>query len=164
MVESPLHDQVEKAYEQARNDVYYYLLTLGLNPPEAQETTQDVFLRLYVTLSNGEVIQNVRGWIFRVAHNLGLNVRTRKRESLAIDDIQLASSANPERNAILNQRDRRLREALLELSPQQRQCLHLRAEGLRYHEIADVLGVTTSTVNEFIRRGIAKLKKKVAHE
>src|SRR5258708_7072847 len=73
-----LQDQVTSLFEEAGDDVYRYLLTLGLYPPQAQEAAQEVFLRLYVTLRKGEEIQNPRAWIFRVAHNLGLKIRTRQ--------------------------------------------------------------------------------------
>src|ERR1700761_4788001 len=69
---SALQDRVGRLFEEARDDVYRYLLTLGLHPPRAQEAVQEVFLRLYATLKKGETIQNPRGWIFRVAHNYGL--------------------------------------------------------------------------------------------
>src|SRR6476469_9001525 len=73
-----IRDQVAALFSEARDDVYRYLLTLGLYPPQAQEATQEVFLRLYTTLRKGEEIHNYRAWIFRVAHNLGLKVRARQ--------------------------------------------------------------------------------------
>src|SRR5580704_18945890 len=73
-----LQDQVAQLFQEARDDVYRYLLSLGLHPPQAQEGAQEVFLRLYVTLRKGEEIQNPRAWIFRVAHNLGLKIRARQ--------------------------------------------------------------------------------------
>src|SRR5450432_2679656 len=73
-----LQDQVGRLFEEARDDVYRYLLTLGLHPPRAQEAAQEVFLRLYATLRKGEEIRNPRAWIFRVAHNLGLKIRARQ--------------------------------------------------------------------------------------
>ena len=72
-----LQDQVAQLFLEARGDVYRYLLSLGLYPPQAQEGAQEVFLRLYATLKKGEKIQNPRAWIFRVAHNLGLKIRAR---------------------------------------------------------------------------------------
>lgn len=45
------------------------------------------------------------------------------------------------------------------LSKQQRQCLHLRAEGFRYREIGEVLGIRISTVNEFVKRAVSRLRK-----
>ena len=157
-----LHERVTAIYEDARDDVYYYALTLGLTPPQAQEVAQEVFLRLYVSLRDGEDIQNIRGWVFRVAHNFGLKMRAKEREHSAIDDtIERApgSGQSPEQSAIENERNRRIREALEDLSPQQRQCLHLRAAGLRYREIGETIGIGTSTVNEFIRRAVTRLKK-----
>src|ERR1017187_9892812 len=73
-----LQDQVAQLFEESREDVYRYLLTLGLHPGRAQEAAQEVFLRLYMTLRKGETIDNPRGWIFRVAHNHGLKVRARQ--------------------------------------------------------------------------------------
>src|ERR1700690_1823731 len=80
-----LQDQVSRLFEEARDDVYRYLLTLGLYPPQAQEAAQEVFLRLYTTLRKGEEIQNPRAWIFRVAHNLGLKIRTRQHSERPFD-------------------------------------------------------------------------------
>src|SRR5580765_249166 len=75
---SALQDRVTRLFEESRDDVYRYLLTLGLHPPRAQEAVQEVFLRLYATLRKGEQIENARGWVFRVAHNYGLKVRERQ--------------------------------------------------------------------------------------
>ena len=53
-------------------------------------------------------------------------------------------------------------QAVLEtLSPRQRNCLYLRSEGLRYREIAEVMGISLSTVNEFLRRAISRLAEAV---
>src|SRR5690349_21162417 len=49
-----LQERVGRLFEEARDDVYRYLLTLGLHPPRAQEAVQEVFLRLYATLRKGE--------------------------------------------------------------------------------------------------------------
>ncbi len=162
-----MQSRVAKLFEEARDDVYRYLMTLGLYPPQAQEVTQEVFLRLYTTLRRGEDIRNDRAWIFRVAHNLGLRVRSRENARVVYDpDVGLTladPAANPERSAVESQEMRRVHEALKGLSEQQRRCLHLRMEGLRYPEIGAILGISPSTVSEFLRRAIARLKK-VRHE
>ncbi len=80
-----LQEQVSQLFEEARDDVYRYLLTLGLFPPQAQEAVQEVFLRLYTTLRKGEEIQNLRAWVFRVAHNLGLKIRAKQHSELPFD-------------------------------------------------------------------------------
>jgi len=146
--------------------VYRYLLTLGLHSPQAQEATQEVFLRLYVALcKKEELILNQRAWVFRVAHNLGLTLRTRESVLRPFDpDLEAMlrdRDAGPESGLIEREKLQRVHQAVEGLSPQQRQCLYLRAEGLRYQEIADTLGVTISTVSEFLKRAVLRLRKAV---
>jgi len=157
-----LQDEVAELFLEAREDVYRYLLTLGLYPPQAQEGAQEVFLRLYAALKKGEDIQNRRAWIFRVAHNLGLKVRERQNLQAPFEaDIEtmLRSTDDPEERLLRRERDLRFHKAIEQLSEQQRRCLFLRMEGLRYPEIGSVLGISASAVGEFLRRAIARLKK-----
>jgi RNA polymerase sigma factor (sigma-70 family) len=162
-----IRDEVAQLFQEARDDVYRYLLTLGLYPPQAQEAAQEVFLRLYTTLRKGEEIRNRRAWIFRVAHNLGLKIRARQNPLVAFDpDIEsrLASPISDPEHALLNQeRSLRFHHAVEALSDQQRRCLFLRLEGLRYPEIGETLGISASAVGEFLRRAIQRLRK-AAHE
>src|SRR6202035_4707981 len=158
-----LQDQVAQLFEEARDDVYRYLLSLGLHPPQAQEATQEVFLRLYVTLKKGEDIQNPRGWIFRVAHNLGLKIRAKQSTQAPFDaelELKLRSpELNPEQSLLEREQTLRFHHAIQGLSEQQRRCLLLRLEGFRYPEIGSALGISASAVGEFLRRAIARLKK-----
>jgi RNA polymerase sigma-70 factor, ECF subfamily len=161
-----LQSQVSQAFLDWRDDVYRYLLTLGLHSPQAQDATQEVFLRLYVALrKQEEPILNQRAWIFRVAHNLGLTLRTRESALRQIAPELEASlrdqAPNPESGLMEREKLQRMHGAVKSLSPQQRQCLYLRAEGLRYQEIADTLGVTVSTVSEFLKRAVTRLRKAV---
>ncbi len=162
-----LQEQVTQLFEEARDDVYRYLLTLGLYPPQAQEATQEVFLRLYATLKKGEEIRNSRAWIFRVAHNLGLKIRARRAQEAAFEpgmEARLAArEPDPERGLLEQERDLRFHRAVEGLSEQQRRCLFLRLEGLRYPEIGAALGISPSAVGEFLRRAIVRLRK-VCHE
>src|SRR5262245_31069649 len=158
-----LQDQVAQLFLEARDDVYRYLLSLGLYPPQAQETAQEVFLRFYTTLKKGEDIQNPRAWIFRVAHNLGLKIRARQSNQAPFDaalEVRLAApELNPEQSLLEREQALRFHQAIQRLSEQQRRCLFLRLEGLRYPDIASALGISASAVGEFLRRAIARLKK-----
>ncbi len=158
-----LQDQVGKLYEESREDVYRYLLTLGLHPPQAQETAQEVFLRLYAALRKGEAIENPRAWAFRVAHNLGLKTRTRQNSETAFEldpgDWFPSGAADPETELLERERMTRFHKAVENLSEQQRRCLFLRMEGLRYPEIGSALGISASAVGEFLRRAMARLKR-----
>ena len=65
----------------------------------------------------------------------------------------------PETALIERQHRVALLDAVRNLSPQQRNCLHLRAQGLRYREIAETIGISTSAVGEFLRRAVVRLKE-----
>jgi len=158
-----LQDRVTKLFEESREDVYRYLLMLGLQPARAQEAVQEVFLRLYQALKKGEDIQSPRGWIFRVAHNFGLKVRARQAAEDPFDagmELQLAShSDTPERELLEREKVLQFHRAFEGLSDQQKRCLALRMEGLRYAEIASTLGISASAVGEFLHRAMVRLKK-----
>jgi RNA polymerase sigma-70 factor (ECF subfamily) len=158
-----LRDEVGKLFEEARDDVYRYLLTLGLHPPRAQEAVQEVFLRLYTALRKGEKLENPRAWVFRVAHNLGLKIRARQNSEAPFDpqwgEQFAGAGGNPESELLERERMSRFHSAVEGLSEQQRRCLFLRMEGLRYPEIGSVLGISASTVGEFLRRAMERLKK-----
>jgi RNA polymerase sigma-70 factor (ECF subfamily) len=154
---------VAQLYTETREDVYGYLLTLGVHPPKAQEAVQEVFLRLYTSLKKGEKIENLRGWVFRVAHNYGLKVRARQSAEEKLDpafESRLSSPAvDAERNLLHREKMARLNQAVEGLSEQQKRVLFLRMEGLRYPEIAHTLGISASAVGEFLRRALLRLKK-----
>ncbi|HLJ51339.1 MAG TPA: RNA polymerase sigma factor [Bryobacteraceae bacterium] len=158
-----LQDEVAQLFLEARDDVYRYLMSLGLGPDQAQEGAQEVFVRLYATLKKGEVIQNPRAWIFRVAHNLGLKVRARQGTHRSLDhDLESLLPGplmDPEESLLKREQGARMRSAIQQLSDQQRRCLFLRMQGLRYPEIGAVLGIRASTVGEFLRRAISRLRK-----
>src|SRR5712692_1081261 len=158
-----LQDQVAQLFLEARDDVYRYLLSLGIHPPQAQEGAQEVFLRLYATLKKGEDIQNPRAWIFRVAHNQGLKIRAKQSTQAPFDadlEVRLAApELNPEQSLLEREKTLRFHQAIQRLSEQQRRCLFLRLEGLRYPDIGSALGISPSAVGEFLRRAITRLKK-----
>jgi RNA polymerase sigma-70 factor (ECF subfamily) len=160
---SAQQEQVAQLFEEAREDVYRYLLMLGVYPPQAQEATQEAFLRLYASMRKGETIENPRAWVFRVAHNLGLRIRQKQSSQQPFDpelEAQVAAAgADPEQRLLERERSLRFHRAVEGLSEQQRRCLYLRLEGLRYPQIGSILGISASTVGEFLRRAMVRLKK-----
>jgi len=155
-----LNQRVAALYEELRMDVYRYVLTLAVPPQTAQDITQDSFVRLYEALHQGTAIQNARAWLLRVAHNLAINAVRAKNfssEQLTLDDA--VTSESIEDRLIQEERRGRFRAAIALLSVQQRACLELRAQGLRYREVAEIMGISNSAVGEFLRRAILRLKE-----
>lgn len=160
---SRLEQEVAQMFEQLRNPLFRYVLSLGLSPQDAEEIIQECFLLLFQHLQAGKDRSNLRGWIFRVAHNLGLKQRSRQSQYGSTEADELSShphpDPDPEQLFASRQRQQRLRAALNALSEQDRSCLSLRAEGLRYREIAEVLNVSLGSVAQSLERGLTRLAR-----
>jgi RNA polymerase sigma-70 factor (ECF subfamily) len=159
-----LENQVIDLYDQLRPSLITYLAGLGLNVSEAEDIIHDCFVRLYDHLAAKEDDQNLRGWLFRVAHNLAIDLfrdarRVQQPDTAGVNllEVMIDSSFSPEEHAIKNEEIRRVMSALERLTVQQRSAVLLRAEELRYREIAAVLGVSTKRVSELVQRALAIL-------
>src|SRR5262249_177228 len=132
-----------------------------------EEITQEVFLSLFLHLRDGKPRSNIRGWIFRVAHNLGLKRREKNHRALKIvvnsDECSMESkldgSPNPEEHFSSPHRLKRLLAVLNALAEQDRRCLYLRAEGLRYREIAQILGMSLGGVALSLAQSLERLAR-----
>ena len=158
--------QIIELYDELRPSVYGYLISFGLQPQEADDIVQEAFLRLFGAMQSGGEIRNPRSWVFRVAHNLSLNLLKRERRLFSRNDEQTvtpssktADPENPEDLYLHKEQMRLLDVAMGHLTLRQRQCVHLRAEGLRYREIAEVLGSTPSGVAQSLKRAVERLMK-----
>ncbi len=156
--------EVTSLYRELRKPLLRYLVCLGLSRDEAQDVMHDAFVSLHQHLASNGAQDNIRGWLFRVAHNQARNRQTsyqrRFGESLDTETEFLAEDASPERRVLEKEKLRRLATAMRALDESERECLLLRAEGLRYREIGEVLGVATSTVGDMVERTVKKLAKK----
>lgn len=155
-------------FELLRKPLIRYLLWIRLAPETAEDIVQETFVRLYEQLTRKNLKEeNLRGWVWKVAHNLALkHLQMSKRENPPInfnvdDAFNLLEdpTPNPEELLHLDQKQTRLLNELRGLSSRERQCLHLRAEGLGYREIGEVLGVGRSTVAETLRRTVERMRK-----
>jgi len=160
-----LQQRITQMYDELREPVYRYLLCRSATPIDADDVVQETFLRLYRHLNAGGKEDNLRGWIFRVAHNLSINQVKRHSHLFSpapggeaeLEIAQADPGPSPEELLLRREKMAHVHAAICTLSEQQQQCLYLRAEGFRYREIAEILGVTMSTVAESLRRAIKKL-------
>jgi len=162
---SSLKQKVSEIFDLLRDRVYRYLFRILGDPGEAEDLTQECFLRLYICLHKGQVVKNVRAWIFRVAHNLAINQQKRNVPLDPVDpdvlDLNKDLSPNAEQKALAKEKHKRLQAYLVRLSVQERQCLELRAEGLCYREIAKVMGMHSPTVVSFLGRVIRNIVREI---
>jgi RNA polymerase sigma-70 factor (ECF subfamily) len=162
-----LADEVTAYFDQLRHPLLRYLLSFGLAPQDGEEVIQEVFLSLFQHLRRGGPRTNLRGWIFRVAHNLGLRrcnanraeTKLFTRSSEEITGVHLDPAPNPEERWGHRQRQKRLLAVVEALPEQDRRCLYLRAEGLRYREITGVLGMSLGAVALSLSRTLARISR-----
>jgi len=160
-----LKERVTLHFEQWRDAVYRYLVAVFGPAAQADEITQEVFLKLYETLRAGQEVVNVRSWVFRVAHNLAVDQLRGRQFITPLDEgaweevcRSLRDSApNPEQRMLRIEKFGQLNAAIGRLTMIERQCLHLRASGLRYREVAEIVGLSTTSVAETLYRVIQKL-------
>lgn len=151
-------------FRELRKPLLRYLVCLGLSHDEAQDVVQDAFLSLHRHLSAGGSEENIRSWLFRVAHNQARNRQASyaRRFSAPLDSGAEAAldESTPERVLLEKEKFERLQNAIRMLGGIERECLLLRATGLRYREIGEVLGIATSTVADTVDRAVKKLAEK----
>jgi RNA polymerase sigma-70 factor (ECF subfamily) len=159
----PDEQVVVQLFDELRSPLLRYLNALGLSAQDAEELVQDSFLALFEHLRLGRPRQNLRGWVFRVAHNLGLKRRregAREADNGALDHI-VDPRANPEQQLLSSDRAKRIEGVLGALAEQDRCCLALRAEGLRYREIGEVLDMSLGAVAASLARSLARLGRAI---
>jgi len=149
--------------------VYRLAYRLTGNPYDAEDLTQEVFVRVFRSLHT-YTPGTFEGWLHRITTNLFLDQARRKSrirfDALPEDaDNRLPSPVATPDVAYLNQMfDADIEAALAELPPDFRAAVVLcDVEGLTYEEIADVLGVKMGTVRSRIHRGRSMLRKALAH-
>jgi RNA polymerase sigma-70 factor (ECF subfamily) len=166
---SNLREKVAEVFELLRDPVFHYLVTLLGSREEAEDLTQEAFLRLYRSLHRGQRVENVRAWVFWVARNLALNQRRNGSRTGRVDaetwsrlcERQLDTAPSAEQKVLARERFEKFQAALARLSPKERGCFELRAEGLGYREIAKVFGIKTPTLVSFLGRVIEKMIREI---
>jgi RNA polymerase sigma-70 factor (ECF subfamily) len=161
--------RIVELFGELRMPLFRYLVVALGSAEEAEDTTQECFLRLCRYLQQGGEVRNERLWLFHVAHNLLLDQRKSGRalhEVLPPDWQDLAathsdSAPDQEHRLLAREKYEALQNAFDELSEQQREVLRLREEGLGYREIAEILSSNVPVVAAHIRRAVAKIKAKL---
>lgn len=148
--------------------VYRVALRLTGNRPDAEDLTQDVFVRAFKSIHAFEP-GTLRGWLHRITTNLFLD-QARRRTRLRFDPMAEAAerveSSQPGPHDVLSdtELDHDVARALASLPPDQRVAVVLcDIEGLSYDEIAQILDVKVAAVRSRIHRGRERLRRSLAH-
>ena len=159
----------EALVHRHRNVVYRTAARI-VGPSEAEDVTQDAFLRAYHRLDQYGGRAGFRTWLLQITHNAALNTlaRARRRPAGSDADSQHIPDRDPIRQPV-SQLERRERQARLELKlaalrPEYRALLVLRdLEGLSYAEIAEILAMPLGTVKGRLHRARDELIELMRH-
>jgi RNA polymerase sigma-70 factor, ECF subfamily len=164
--ESMVEDKVIGLFDELRIPLLRYLAGFPLSLQDSEDVIQEVFLALFRSLRSGKSHQNVRGWLFRAAHNLALKKHLRSRKNIenagplmAVEERVADPAPSPEDQFAFHQVQKRLLSVVRAMPEQNRWCLYLRAEGLRYREIAEVLDISLGSVALYLERSLAHIAR-----
>jgi RNA polymerase sigma-70 factor (ECF subfamily) len=163
---APSWDEVVRIHS-AR--VYRLAYRLTGNPHDAEDLTQEVFVRVFRSLGS-YTPGTFEGWLHRITTNLFLDLARRRQrirfEGLGQDVEGRLSGGDPTPAEAFDDRhlDGDIQDALRDLAPEYRAAVVLcDIEGLSYEEIAVTLGVKIGTVRSRIHRGRGQLRTALEH-
>ncbi len=160
-----LEEEVVALFDQFRDPLLRYLSSCGLSLPDSEEVIQESFLALFRHLLSGKSREKLPSWLFRVAHNLALKRRNRAhkdseaRVEASAENLAIDPCPNPEDQLVNSQTQQRLLAVVKALPELDRRCLFLRAEGLRYRGIAEVLDMSLGAVFLSLARSLARIAR-----
>lgn len=176
--ESAFEEMVTRYWDR----IYGMVLKLLRNSQDAEEVTQDAFIRAHRGLENFRGDSSFSTWLYQIATNLARNRywywwRRKRDKSVSFDqpiggdttttlaEIFPAEVASPEDMAITSEFQERVSAAMKLLNDKHREALVLRnVKNLSYEEIAAKLGISIGTVKSRIARARESLREKLGHE
>lgn len=143
---------------------------------DAQDVVQEAFVKAYLSIDSFQGTSSFFTWFYRIVVNMAIDFRRKMgrkdRETISIDvderdaiEQTIASGAanqpeNPLDNALRSEQARQINKVLGEISEDHRAVIVLReVEGLRYEQIADVLGISKGTVMSRLHYARKKLQQ-----
>jgi RNA polymerase sigma-70 factor (ECF subfamily) len=150
----------EQVYKAVSGFVYSVALRITNNTADAQEVTQDVFLKIYRNLKNFQFKSSFKTWAYRITVNTAINkyrtVSKEKKRMVNYDDtIEAGNTIADTGTSFIEREDaeKAVASLLNALNPDQRACIILKEiEGLSYKEISETLKININTVRSRLKR------------
>lgn len=161
---------LEILIQQNLNAVYGFVYKYIGEQDDAEDVTQEVFVKMWKKIKKYKPDYKFRTWLFTIAKNTSLDYLKKKRpESFSslqadngLDFLENIEGGNESPLEIIKTEEKRneIRQTLGNLPADQREAIKLRYEdGLKFREMADVLGEPANTVKTRHRRALQMFKK-----
>ena len=148
---------------QYENKIYSIAYKFMQNSHDAQDAAQDAMIKMYGSIGKFSFQSAFSTWMYRVVANTCLDALRRRRQGAppsGKEEVSISREGNPDEEAINRELGRNIRLAVQELSEKYRMVLVLKdMEGLKYEEVAGILGITQGTVKSRLFRAREKLRK-----
>jgi RNA polymerase sigma-70 factor, ECF subfamily len=158
-----LEEEVLSLFDLMRIRLLRYSISFGISISDGEDIVQETFLALFDHLQHGRARDNLYGWLFQVTHNLALKRRAKRMREvggLILEEAErLDPDPNPEECMLVSERRARLQSVLQALPLADQLCLRLRAEGIPYREIAQIVGISLGSVSASLSRSLARLQE-----
>jgi len=160
-----------KIFDQYQHLVYNICYRMTGNREDAEDATQDVFLKIHRSINRFRGDAKLSSWIYRIAVNTCLNRERRKKLAswVSLDFIiqeesesQPLSEETPDRQLENSENERIVQKAFQSLPARQKTALVLhRYENLSYEDIAGVMEISLSAVESLLHRAKENLSQKL---
>lgn len=158
-------DALGKIYDRTRSAVYGMCLRILRHPADAEEAALDVYTQAWQAARHFDASRgSVTAWLLMMARSRSIDrLRSRARHHLC-DALEaapqlLATTPNPEQNALRAAEQQRIRQAMAQLPPAQRQVLELAFfYGFTHSELACKLNQPLGTIKTRVRAALSSLR------
>jgi RNA polymerase sigma-70 factor (ECF subfamily) len=141
-----------------------YAFSMISDTGSAQDALQEIFLRYFVARSEGQKFIDPKAWLYKVLRNHLLDTlkSSSVKNEVAIEKIDEPPDgwSDPERHYHRAEMARNLARVL---APRELECVRLRAEGLSYDEIAQVLDLRQGTIGATLARAHKKVRRALGY-
>ena len=143
--------------------IFAYIYRWMRNRADAEDLTQDVFIKMFRALHTYSRRSSFRAWLYRIARNRVIDfLRRKKPTAIDIDEVVIAGEDSPVKTYSRAATTETLEDAIAELPPIYSEVLLLRHRNeLTYEEIVDATGLVLGTVKARLHRARALLRKKL---
>ena len=166
----------QEIVERYKKKVYYIAYDIVGDFHEAEDISQEVFIKMYRALNRFRKDAKMSSWIHQITVNTAIDsLRKRKaKPRINVEDIEQVGiqkqtlesanpDANPERRAVASLMQQHIDQALYKITPQERAVFVMRHYNeYKIKEIADVLQVSSGTVKSLLFRALKKLRKELS--
>jgi len=152
--------EVQRLHSENAEGMLRYGLSYCGSLETAQDAVQETFLEYFVARSSGRRIEDPKIWLYRVLRTQlrATEASGNKRAEVGLDATLPSADPLPGQDNVAGEMDSLWSALKTSLAPRELECLKLRTQGLRYIEIAEVLGLRCGTVGALLVRAHKKLR------